>query len=881
MKNRSRRRRLTLGFVSLEDRLVMAAPVLDPIPVAALPAGKTIMIPLTATDADGDPLTYTVTGDNGQILASVRTGHPFLKMSIAGYGDMVFQLFDDIAPNTVDTITGLVNDGFYDGLTIHRIVPDFVIQGGDPNGDGSGGPGFRFDDEFSLEAIFSGSGQLAMANSGKDTNGSQFFVTQDQARFLDFNHTIYGQLLRGFEILTTLNGVSAPVTISSMSIVTDVTDAVLQLKAPGLGSTTFTVTVTDPGGESDSKSFSATASTDSENSPPILGPVTDRSTIVGKSFEIDLSSIDYENDPMIYEALVVGSPANASVSVAGNVVTVTPKPGFLGTFDLKLSVRQEGATDRGSTGDPRDYQTIKVTVLEPFDVQTHPVSTDESTAIDQFVLIDFVPNGAVEGSTYTATIAWGDGNSTDGTVIDAGSGHFQVSGSHTYSRFGNYSVMVTLADTFQNVSQSEQVNAVVADRAITAEWMNPAVPGGIGIVSGVLAKVTDSNPNGLLSDLSAKIFWGDGSSSDGTITVDENGDFVVSGTKSYLAVGEFAAKVVVTSLGGSTAEATGTIRIENDPPVFAPVDDQIVDEGQALEIPVAAVDPNEDQSVKFQLIGPVPQFVSIDSVTGRIRVASSAAPGEYGILVRAFDSGNPTASSYLTVHVTVRNLAPTLTLDGVIPATLNSGQTLALTGSVSDLPNSGPWNVMVDYGTGEGFVPVTYSSPRNFSIHRTYTNAGNYAVRIRVTDASGANAAIESTVQVVEPPLAAALRAVASRDRQGRITSLQIFFNRTLDAAAAKLPSNYAFWLRPGRDGIFGTADDPTVSRFRRVAYDAATDSVTLTLPNPIALRGRNLARVRIAGLKDTFGRAIDGDRNGQAGGDLLLNLSATSVEIV
>lgn len=881
MKIRPRKRRVTLGFVSLEERLVMAAPVLDPIPVAALPAGKTLMIPLTAADADGDALTYTVTGDNGEILASVKTGQPFLKMSIAGYGDMVFQLFDDFAPNTVDTITGLVNDGFYDGLTIHRIVPDFVIQGGDPNGDGSGGPGFKFDDEFSLEAIFSGAGQLAMANSGKDTNGSQLFVTQEQARFLDFNHTIYGQLLRGFDVLTTLNGVTAPVTITSMSIVTDITDAVLQLKAPGAGSTSFTVTVTDPGGESDSKTFTATASADTVNSPPILGPVSDHTTIKGKSFQIDLSSYDYENDAMIYEAVVVGSPANATVNVAGNVVTVTPNAGFVGTFDLKLSVRQEGATNRGSTTDPRDYQTIKVTVLNPFDTQSFNVSTDESTPIDQFVLVDFVPNGAVEGSTYTASIAWGDGTTTDGTVTDTGSGHFQVAGSHTYTRFGNYAVVVTLRDTFQEFTQTAQVSAVVADRSIAADWMNPAVPGGIGIVSGVLAKVTDSNPNGLVSDLTAKIFWGDGTSTDGTMTVDENGHVLVSGTKSYLAVGEYAAKVVVTSLGGSTAEAAGTIRIENDPPVFAPVDDQFVDEGQSLEIPVSAVDPNEDQSVKFQIIGPVPQFVSIDSLTGRILVASSAAPGEYAILVRAFDTGNPTASSYLTVKVTVRNLAPTLALDGVIPATLNSGQTLALTGSVTDLPNSGPWNVMVDYGTGEGFVPVTYSSPRNFLIYKTYANPGSYVVRVRVTDAAGSVAAIESTMQVIEPPLVSALRTVATRDRMGRITALQVFFSQALDAASAKLPSNYAFWMRPGRDGVFGTVDDAPMSRFRKVVFDAATNSVTLLPAAPIALRGRNLARVRIAGLKDTHGRAIDGDRNGQAGGDLLLNLSATAVEFV
>src|SRR4051812_49567496 len=115
-------------------------------------------MPITASDADGDPLTYTVTSGGGPVTATVRSGHPFLKMSVAGYGDMVFQLFDDLAPDTVAKIGGLVNQGFYTNLKFHRVVPNFVIQGGDPAGDGTGGPGFQFDDEFNPQAIFSGDG---------------------------------------------------------------------------------------------------------------------------------------------------------------------------------------------------------------------------------------------------------------------------------------------------------------------------------------------------------------------------------------------------------------------------------------------------------------------------------------------------------------------------------------------------------------------------------------------------------------------------------------------------------------------------------------------------------------------------------------------------
>src|SRR5438132_7152770 len=221
----------------LEDRCLLAAPIVDPITFTPLniPAKKTLFVPVTATDTDGNPLTYTVTSSNPQVTATARNNpHPFLKFSVAGFGDLVFQLFDDLTPKTVGIIGGLVKNGFYDGLIFHRVVPNFVIQGGDPKGDGTGGPGFTFDDEINASAIFSGNGQLAMANSGKDTNGSQFFVTLGTQRFLDFNHTIFGQLVRGFDVLTRINQVPTdasskpvtPVVITSATIIQDTPDTV-------------------------------------------------------------------------------------------------------------------------------------------------------------------------------------------------------------------------------------------------------------------------------------------------------------------------------------------------------------------------------------------------------------------------------------------------------------------------------------------------------------------------------------------------------------------------------------------------------------------------------------------------------------------------------
>jgi len=121
-------------------------------------------------------------------------------------GDITIELFDEDAPNTVENFRKLSADGFYDGLTFHRIIPDFMIQGGCPRGDGTGDPGYKFDDEFNDHKVVRGA--LAMANAGPNTNGSQFFiVTADACPWLDGKHTVFGQVTEGSEVVTALEGV--------------------------------------------------------------------------------------------------------------------------------------------------------------------------------------------------------------------------------------------------------------------------------------------------------------------------------------------------------------------------------------------------------------------------------------------------------------------------------------------------------------------------------------------------------------------------------------------------------------------------------------------------------------------------------------------------
>ena len=122
-------------------------------------------------------------------------------------GDVTFELFEADAPKTVENFRKLATDGFYDGLNFHRIIPDFMIQGGCPQGTGTGGPGYKFEDEFNEHKIVRGA--LAMANSGPNTNGSQFFiVTAEACAWLDGKHTVFGQVTDGIDVVSVIGAVA-------------------------------------------------------------------------------------------------------------------------------------------------------------------------------------------------------------------------------------------------------------------------------------------------------------------------------------------------------------------------------------------------------------------------------------------------------------------------------------------------------------------------------------------------------------------------------------------------------------------------------------------------------------------------------------------------
>ncbi|MBN2291481.1 MAG: peptidylprolyl isomerase, partial [Pirellulales bacterium] len=275
---------------ALEPRqLLSASPTLAEIGDVTLYSGSPLHIPLDAADDDGDNLNFSVSISNENILnedltvgyigTQVLEGNRSMKISVAGYGDMVLELFEGRAPRATERIITLAESGFYDGVIFHRVINGFMIQGGDPTGTGSGGSDLPdFDDQFHFDLQHNRSGVLSMAKSTDDTNNSQFFITEGPTRHLDYNHTIFGQLVEGEDVREAIsnvpvNGTSpqTPVVMESVEIFYDNENGVLMLSAPEGASGTVDVTVTVDDGNSVpfSRTFHVTVEPDVT---PGLGP---------------------------------------------------------------------------------------------------------------------------------------------------------------------------------------------------------------------------------------------------------------------------------------------------------------------------------------------------------------------------------------------------------------------------------------------------------------------------------------------------------------------------------------------------------------------------------------------------------------------------------
>ena len=206
-----------LALVSLATLAFAACGSDDPLSSSSVTDSSTTGAPPTAVSQPTAASSSSITSSSGAPAMSIDISKQYTAVIVTDNGEITFKLFAAEVPNTVNNFVHLSRTGFYDGLTFHRVIAGFMAQSGDPTGTGSGGPGYRFDDEFHPDLRHDGPGVLSMANSGQNTNGSQFFITFGPTLFLDgLNpdgsskecasrqiscHAVFGKVIEGMDVL--------------------------------------------------------------------------------------------------------------------------------------------------------------------------------------------------------------------------------------------------------------------------------------------------------------------------------------------------------------------------------------------------------------------------------------------------------------------------------------------------------------------------------------------------------------------------------------------------------------------------------------------------------------------------------------------------------
>ena len=499
---------------------LVAAPVIDPVPPATIPAGKSLIVPITVTVTNGRPLTFTITSSTNGIAVVSHTSNPFWKLSVVqaaatnatgaftipfrggtasvtNVGDMTFMFFPEYAPHTVSIFQALSASGFYNSNTIfHRVIAGFMNQGGDPLTNGTGGLVFQYDDEFNPQAIFSGNGQLALANSGPNTDGSQFFVTVAPYRQGDFSYTIFGQLVRGFNVLSNINNTATAtngrplqnVIITQAGFVPDTSDTVLTLTATNPAGVVGNITVIadDGAGGRATNTFTATTVTDtSGNDQPFFfgNAVTNLVAPVNVTLTNFINAVGLDGEPLYWfpefaDQTSADAAPDSSLNISNSVLQtltynvtnvdgqiqlfIEPTTNYVGPVNIYFIV--------SSSSEWNFYQEYGFP-LPPYDVKEYtfifgdtpivaqPVSVAPQTSAPFTNLLLATFTNGVTGSAVTnfsASINWGDDTITAGVIATNMAGFKQVFGTHDYTNSGDYPVYVT-------IQSSLGVNAVVSN----------------------------------------------------------------------------------------------------------------------------------------------------------------------------------------------------------------------------------------------------------------------------------------------------------------------------------------------------------------------------------------------------------------------------------
>lgn len=792
----------------LEERhLLSAVPTLDVPEDVTVVAGAPLHIALNGFDADGDALTFSATSDNAALRTLIPEGNRSLRISVEQYGDMVFELFEDRVPRTTARIIELANtpregqpedSGFYDGLIFHRVINGFMIQGGDPKGDGTGGSGVDFDDEFHPDLMHTGTGVLAMAKSRDDTNDSQFYITSQAKRPLDFNHTVFGFQTEGDDVRRAIENVltnekDKPLTdvvMSSVEVFTDVSNGVLMLAAPEdtTGQASVTVTVSDGKDGTATKTIEVDIVSDVSvnNSRPYLLPMADLHTTGNTPVPFAIPARDPEDDAIYYGAWPRadwGPFTDLDLEIdldndtgEGLVTLINASPGVHG---ILVGVIPETYADIDWDSDPVYWSTEETA---NWDFQFIPLFIDPPAPTGVELLA-----GSDTGSSQSDGLT-SLNNATDDDVLQ-----FSVSGTWDEAEVSVFADGILIG---QKIASGDSVVVTtdgttgLADgvRAITARQALPDQTATVGNREDLVATSQPSDPIEITVDTTVEFLSTPVTNAPPgkPYLYDVQTDDEVDGEVAYsliqspadMAIDESTGEITWTPQVGQglsqtvivlAADAAGnqnrqqfTLQI-NDPPVLQPIGNQQVAESTLLTFTARATDADDpDSRLVYTLAGNVPAGATMDRSSGVFRWTPSEAQGDadYPVTVEVTDARGATASETITITVAEVNQPPVLA--AIEDRTIDEGQLLEFTVEVDD-PDI-PSNPLT-FSLG-GDVPAGAqldASTGQFSFRPDESQGGNsYTIVVRVTDGLSPPVEESFTIHVNEvdrPPVFAAVDA--------------------------------------------------------------------------------------------------------------------------
>ncbi|MCA9169331.1 MAG: peptidylprolyl isomerase, partial [Planctomycetales bacterium] len=467
----------TLASKLSGDVAYQSEPSMLPLADVSLSSGSPFHVPLDAFAPDHGELTFDVTSSNPDVKAELITGTS-LYLDVADYGSMIFKLFDDEAPRVVERMKTLTASDFYNDITFHRVIAGFVVQAGDPTGTGAGGSNLGdFDDQFDVDLQHNRTGVLSMAKAGDDTNDSQFFITEGPQRHLDFNHSVFGQLVEGEDVRAAISVTPVtnskprlPVKIASAEIQRDIENGLLRLSAPEgfTGEADIQVTVTNADGESIQQTFHVVATPDTSNSAPFLADIDAATIAPGQTINGSIHGIDAEGDALVYAATVHAALGSISIDFAtGEYSLSIPDDLTVTSVPVTFRVTQTANT---ATYDKSDLQVVN------FVVEATPLATPSaplliSTPHTQLLRDVFFTNNpnilvSSEALQAGASAIWDISGTLVTTTVTAG-GIATVE--HELTTDGQYSV--TLQQQLgSETSETSLPLFVILDRQAPAEW---------------------------------------------------------------------------------------------------------------------------------------------------------------------------------------------------------------------------------------------------------------------------------------------------------------------------------------------------------------------------------------------------------------------------